>query len=70
MIESKVILTDCDGVLLDWEYSFDQWMARHGYRVQKENTYSMAEKYDLGMVNKSRLVRMFNESATIRKLPP
>ena len=70
MIESKVILTDCDGVLLDWEYSFDQWMARHGYRIQKENTYSMAEKYDLGMVNKSRLVRMFNESATIRKLPP
>ena len=70
MIENKVILTDCDGVLLDWEYSFDQWMARHGYRVQKENTYSMAEKYDLGMVNKSRLVRMFNESATIRKLPP
>lgn len=70
MIENKVILTDCDGVLLDWEYSFDRWMKRHGYRVQKEDTYSMAEKYDLGMANKSRLVRMFNESAVMRKLPP
>ena len=69
-MNEKVILTDCDGVLLDWEYAFDRWMARHGYRIQKRDTYSVAEKYDLGMTNKSRLVRMFNESATIRKLPP
>lgn len=69
-MNEKVILTDCDGVLLDWEYAFDRWMARHGYRIQKPDTYSVAEKYDLGITNKSRLVRMFNESATIRKLPP
>ena len=69
-MKEKVILTDCDGVLLDWEYAFDRWMARHGYRIQVRDTYNIAEKYDLGTANKSRLVRMFNESATIRKLPP
>lgn len=69
-MREKVILTDCDGVLLDWEYAFDRWMARHGYRVQVPNTYNIAKKYDLGMALKSRLTRMFNESAVMRKLPP
>lgn len=27
----KVILTDADGVLLDWEYAFDIWMQQHGF---------------------------------------
>ena len=26
MIADKVILVDCDGVLCDWLYAFDQWM--------------------------------------------
>lgn len=69
-MKEKVILTDCDGVLLDWSYAFDRWMARHGYRIQVPETYNIAVKYDLGTVVKERLVRMFNESATIRKLPP
>jgi len=69
-MKEKVILTDCDGVLLDWSYAFDRWMARHGYRIQVPETYNIAKKYDLGTVVKERLVRMFNESATIRKLPP
>ena len=29
----KVILTDVDGVLLDWEYAFTQWMEKHNYEV-------------------------------------
>lgn len=70
MIDQKLILTDCDGVLLDWLYSFDQWMLSHGYRIQSEETYSIKDRYDLGEVNKKRVTRMFNESAWIRKLPP
>ena len=30
-LKDKVILTDCDGVLLDWVYSFDNYMKEHGY---------------------------------------
>lgn len=69
-MKNKVILVDCDGVLLDWEYSFDQWMKRHGYTVVKPNEYKMSEKYGLSQVEGKRLIRMFNESANIRKLPP
>ena len=66
----KTILTDCDGVLFDWEYAFDQWMTRHGYRVSAPNEYNMHIKYDLEKVEAQRLVRMFNESAWIRRLSP
>ena len=71
-MKEKVILTDCDGVLLDWGYSFDQWMARHGYEVNPNfNTnYAMAQRYGMEKKDAKRLIRMFNESATIRKLPP
>ena len=30
-MKNKIILTDADGVLLDWEYAFDVWMQQHGF---------------------------------------
>ena len=69
-MKNKVILTDCDGVLLDWEYAFDQWMKRHGYTIKVTGDYKMDIKYGLEKNETMRLVRMFNESAWIRKLPP
>lgn len=70
MKKEKVILVDCDGVLLDWEYAFDYWMCRHGYAVEKEGVYEMDVKYNMPKKEMKRLIRMFNESAAIRKLPP
>ena len=70
MIKEKVILVDCDGVLLDWEYSFNQWMARHGYERVCNDTYDIADRYGIDKKESKKLVRMFNESAWIRKLPP
>jgi len=71
-MKDKVILTDIDGVCLDWEYAFSQWMARHGYEIDPEyhNDYLMDKKYRIDKVESKRLIRMFNESAWIRKLPP
>ena len=69
-MKDKVILTDCDGVIFDWEYAFGQWMKRHGYRLYDTDAYNVADRYDLGMQDKKRLIRMFNESAAIRKIPP
>lgn len=69
-IPEKTILVDCDGVLLDWEYAFDGWMHRHGYKVVVEGEYKMHVKYGLEKAEAKRLVRMFNESAWIRKLAP
>jgi len=70
MMKEKVILVDCDGVLLDWEYAFDYWMKRHGYVKTDACDYDMATCYDMPKAEIKRLIRMFNESAAIRKLPP
>jgi FMN phosphatase YigB (HAD superfamily) len=69
-MKDKLILTDCDGVLFDWEYAFDQWMRKHDYKVDVTGDYRMDVKYGLGRKETMRLIRMFNESAVIRKLPP
>ena len=69
-MKDKVILTDCDGVLFDWEYAYGQWMKRHGYVVKEEGNYLMDVKYGLERAEAKKLIRMFNESAWIRKLPP
>lgn len=69
-MREKVILVDCDGVLLDWEYAFDNWMAKHNYELVDSAEYNIMLRYNLTKLEKHRLVRMFNESATIRKLPP
>jgi len=69
--KEKIILVDCDGVLLDWEYSFDGWMNRHGYKILNESReYNIKFKYDIGNKKALQLIRMFNESAQIRKLTP
>jgi len=67
---NKTILTDCDGVLLDWEYAFDNWMARHGYKIVNHGEYKMNLKYGIEKAEAKKLCRMFNESAWIRKLAP
>ena len=71
MLNEKVILTDVDGVLLDWLYAFTQWMERHGYEQSANGAaeYDIGNRYNISNVEKERLVRMFNESAWIRKLP-
>jgi len=71
-LSDKVILTDADGVLLDWIYSFTQWMDRHNYELAEgaEFEYDVQKRYNLSTIEKERVCRMFNESAWIRKLPP
>lgn len=69
-MKNKLILVDADGVLLDWEYAFDRWMKYHGYEVVAHGNYLMDIKYGLEKKESKRLIRMFNESAWIRKLPP
>lgn len=69
---NKVILTDCDGVLLNWEYAFTVWMERHGYEVMPENklSYDVGERYGLTNGEKKKLVKFFNESSAIGFIPP
>ena len=72
MLNEKVILTDVDGVLLDWAYAFTQWMERHNFEMLPGGhaEYDVNKRYNLTVAEKDRIVRMFNESAWIRRLPP
>lgn len=68
-MKDKVILVDVDGVLLDWVFAFERWMTKHGY-TRKNDDYDIGVRFGIEHHEKERLVRMFNESAWIRKLPP
>lgn len=67
--KDKVILTDVDGVLLDWDYAFNVWMTRHGYTIVNPDSWYADERYELMPREAGRLVMMFNESAWMRRLP-
>ena len=73
MIENntKLILTDCDGVLLNWEYAFNIWMEDHGYTMVENGNfiYNVAKRYGLTREEGSKLTRFFNESAVQGFLP-
>lgn len=71
-MEKKVILVDCDGVLLDWEYAFHVWMERHGHTAVEGalSYYKINERYGIKQDQSKMLIRMFNESAAIGYLPP
>ena len=69
---SNVILTDVDGVLLNWEYAFDTWMQTHGHcRVTGgEYKYDIGKRYNISYDQGRQLIKYFNESAAIGFLPP
>jgi len=73
---NRIILTDVDGVLLEWEHHFTKWMLQrtlfdekgaryHPYRLlpNKENTYEMAERFGLTKAEIRKEIREFNRSA-------
>jgi hypothetical protein len=65
----KLILTDCDGVLLDWEVAFQDWMKQHGYEKKVEAIYDISTTYGIDKTEGKGLVREFNESAWMGFLP-
>jgi FMN phosphatase YigB (HAD superfamily) len=71
-MKNKIILTDIDGVALDWEYAFDIWMREHGFNKQEgwQFKYDMGTRYSIDREQARKLIRIFNESAAIGFLPP
>jgi FMN phosphatase YigB (HAD superfamily) len=69
---NKLILTDADGVLLDWEWAFRVWMQERGYQFEEagKNNYYLHHHYkDTTKEEIKKLVKFFNESAAIGFLP-
>ena len=68
---NKLILTDADGCLLDWEWAFNIWMQEHGFEEVPGSkfSYEMDERYGIPKEQVRKLIRLFNESAAIGFLP-
>lgn len=71
-MKQSVILTDCDGVLLNWEYAFAIWMEQHGFKKVpgSELEYDIGKQYGIDRDQGKKLIKIFNESAAIGFLPP
>lgn len=72
MKHENIIITDCDGVLLNWEYAFNEWMEFNGYKPVNnyKQYYQIKEQYDLPSNNFGhKLIKEFNASAAIGFIP-
>ena len=71
-MKKKIILTDCDGVCLDWEYAFDVYLQTHGFNKVEggELKYDIGKRYGIDKEQGKKLIKIFNESAAIGFLPP
>ena len=69
--KDKIILVDCDGVLLDWMYAFDLWLQERGYTKNlDESEYDRSIVYNTTSDKMKELIGFFNSSAAIGFLPP
>ena len=79
---NRIILTDVDGVLLEWEKHFTDWMLQRSYFNDKEeriypykllpgkqNTYEMAERFGLSIPEIRKEIREFNKSCLLYTSP-
>ena len=71
-LKNKVILTDCDGVLIDWTYGFHDWMKRVQdlEPVDDTQSYEMEIMYGLPRDSMKQYIRAFNASAAIAYMTP
>lgn len=67
----RLILVDCDGVLLDWEWAFNVWVQQHGFVEIPGGKlhYDMSIRYGTSKEQIKKLIKIFNESAAIGFLP-
>lgn len=72
VIKNKIIVTDVDGVLLNWEDAFHVWMEHQGFKKVKDYKllYHASEQFGLSMEEGSKWIQLFNQSAAIGFLPP
>ena len=80
---NRIILTDVDGVLLEWENHFTKWMLQRSYYndddeiiypykllPNNENTYEMAERFGLTISEIRKEIREFNKSSWMATQSP
>ena len=69
----QIILTDVDGVLLDWATPFYDWMREKGYQAHYEGApkhWDLSDLYQIDEEHTARLCKEFNESPALSSLKP
>lgn len=71
-MKKKIIVTDVDGVILNWEDAFQVWMEHQGFKkvLKHKLIYNAASQFNLSKEEGKKWVRLFNQSAAIGFLPP
>lgn len=71
-MKTKIILTDIDGVVLDWEESFVIWMEHRGHSLVDgyQYKYGVDKRFGIAKPLADAMVKQFNASAAIGFLPP
>lgn len=70
-MKEKILLTDCDGVMLDWVTRFNYWMIeKHGFEIVKPNAWKADHRFGIKPDLARELVYKFNHSSWIGFLDP
>lgn len=71
-MKKKIILTDADGVLVNWLAKFDQFMADSGYKMipGTEGYYSMTNRYGITEDKAYELIKSYNCGPFMAELSP
>ena len=64
----KKIITDVDGVLLNWKDCFRDWMETEGFVRPDPDSYAVHREYDINREQADGLIKDFNESVWISQL--
>ena len=69
---NRIILTDVDGVLLEWENHFTQWMVSRGHDLVPNYVpaYAMHTRFNLNEDFVRKQTHEFNKSAWMSTQPP
>ena len=66
----RVIVTDVDGVLLNWVASFHEFVTEHGYEQYANDNYDMTMCYDMSNREVDIMTKWHNESVRMYHLSP
>jgi hypothetical protein len=67
-MNNRIILTDVDGVLTNWEGAFNDWMEGLGYQVQCNVSYDLERRFGVNWSETQDLLHRFHDSGALTQL--